>query len=125
MSYKCGQWIRPEKRLAIYLRDGLRCAFCGATIEEGAVMTLDHLLASELGGSNQKKNLVTACLSCNSSKQNKTIREWFQVLRDRGIDTEKIGQRIRRLIRKELKRYKAAAKDILEERKKGEAYAIR
>ncbi|KKK72946.1 hypothetical protein LCGC14_2898780, partial [marine sediment metagenome] len=28
-------WIRPEKRLAIYLRDGLACCYCGATVEDG------------------------------------------------------------------------------------------
>lgn len=91
------KWIRPAKRLAIYHRDGFCCAYCGAAAEDGAVMTLDHVLACELGGTNEATNLVTACLSCNSAKQDLTTREWFVVLRDRGIDTGKVGPRIRRL----------------------------
>jgi len=34
-------WIRKEKRLAIYLRDGLACGYCGQSIEDGAKLTLD------------------------------------------------------------------------------------
>src|SRR5438128_11454104 len=29
-------WIRPEKRLALYLRDGLACCYCGEAVEDGA-----------------------------------------------------------------------------------------
>jgi 5-methylcytosine-specific restriction endonuclease McrA len=96
------KWIRPAKRLAIYNRDGFCCAYCGAKAEEGIMLTLDHVVACELGGSNHETNLVTACLSCNSSKQDSTTRGWFEILRDRGIDTSKVGPRIRRLTAKPL-----------------------
>jgi len=36
-------WIRREKRVAIYLRDGCACAYCGATLEDGTQLTLDYL----------------------------------------------------------------------------------
>jgi 5-methylcytosine-specific restriction endonuclease McrA len=36
-------WIRQEKRLAIYLRDGLACGYCGDSVENGAKLSLDHL----------------------------------------------------------------------------------
>lgn len=110
------KWIRPNKRLAIYLRDGLACAFCGDTVEDGAILTLDHLTACELGGTNDASNLVTCCLSCNSSKQDRTIRAWFAILRDRGIDTNQIGAKIRRLVRKDLSAHKAAANQIIASR---------
>lgn len=110
------KWIRAAKRLAIYLRDGLACCFCGATVEDAAVLTLDHLLARELGGSNDATNLVTCCLSCNSSKQDLSMRDWFRALRDRGIDTSKLGAKIRRLTSRDLKAHKAAAKAIMTER---------
>jgi 5-methylcytosine-specific restriction endonuclease McrA len=96
------KWIRPAKRLAIYHRDGFACAYCGAHAEEGAKLTLDHIVACELGGSNEATNLITACLSCNSSKQDATTREWFEALRDFGVDTSKVGPRIRRLAAKPL-----------------------
>jgi 5-methylcytosine-specific restriction endonuclease McrA len=98
-------WIRLSTRLAIYHRDGFACVYCGEGSEEaGRGMTLDHVVACELGGSNEPSNLVTACLSCNSSKQDATTREWFQSLRDRGIDSTKIGARIRRLVKRPLDR---------------------
>lgn len=67
-------WLRPEKRLAIYLRDGLACAWCGRGVEEeGMKLTLDHLTPRSKGGSNDATNLVTACCTCNSSRGNRSI----------------------------------------------------
>ena len=43
-KYQGMNWLRPEKRLAIYIRDGLACAYCGEGIEDGATLTLDHLI---------------------------------------------------------------------------------
>lgn len=68
-------WIRPGKRLAIYLRDGLACCYCGAAVEdEGTILTLDHLRPSSSGGSNSETNLVTACHRCNSSRGKRSWR---------------------------------------------------
>lgn len=106
-SRKRGQgskWCRPSTRLAIYHRDGFCCVYCGATAESGAQLTLDHVLACELGGDNNPTNLITACLSCNSSKQDATTRQWFATLRDRGIDTAEVGPRVRRQTARKLDR---------------------
>jgi 5-methylcytosine-specific restriction endonuclease McrA len=36
-------WIRPEKRLAIYLRDGLACCYCAAvSVMEGEAGSAAH-----------------------------------------------------------------------------------
>lgn len=69
-------WIRPAKRLAIYLRDGLACCYCGEGVEDGAKLTLDHLLPHSQGGSNSEGNLVTACHRCNSARGNRDWREF-------------------------------------------------
>jgi 5-methylcytosine-specific restriction endonuclease McrA len=71
-------WIRPEKRLAIYIRDNFRCAYCGTDLgvalpEE---MGLDHLVCSSEGGSNHQSNLVTACRTCNSSRGTRPWRTY-------------------------------------------------
>lgn len=68
-----GRWIRAEKRLAIYIRDGFACAYCGRDLRNAAPadVTLDHLLPRSAGGTNDATNLVTACRSCNSSRQDK------------------------------------------------------
>lgn len=61
-------WIRKEKRLAIYLRDGLACCYCGAAVEDGTQLTLDHLRPLDSGGLNNATNLVTCCHRCNSAR---------------------------------------------------------
>lgn len=67
------KWIRKEKRLAIYVRDGFSCAYCGRDLRgaEPCEVTLDHLLPRHYGGGNEATNLITACRSCNSSRQDK------------------------------------------------------
>lgn len=71
-----GRWIRPEKRLAIYLRDGFRCLLCWRDLagETPWQVTLDHVVAIARGGSNEPSNLYTCCRSCNSSRQDSPIR---------------------------------------------------
>lgn len=105
------KWIRPEKRHAIYLRDGYCCAYCGAEDR----LTLDHLVPRELGGGHGEANLVTACLACNSARHDLPLRAWLAVLRDRGIDTDGLARRIRRLTMRPLDR--AAAKALLAARR--------
>jgi len=71
-------WITKERRLAIYIRDNFTCAYCGTSLKnsEPANVTLDHLvprnpLVAHGSGGNESTNLVTACRSCNSSRQDK------------------------------------------------------
>lgn len=75
-------WIRPAKRLAIYLRDGLACVWCGAAIEDedSPKLTLDHLTPYSKGGSNQEKNLITCCHRCNSSRGNRSVKQFAPIL---------------------------------------------
>lgn len=75
-KYQGSKWIRREKRLAIYLRDGMACAWCGMGIEDGIRLTLDHLIPHIHGGSNEATNLVTSCLTCNSSRGDRPIIEF-------------------------------------------------
>lgn len=74
----CSSWITRERRLAIYIRDEFTCCYCGTNLKnsEPADVTLDHLvprnpLVAHGNGGNENTNLVTACRSCNSSRQDK------------------------------------------------------
>jgi len=103
-------WIRQDKRQAIYLRDGYACIYCGAAVEDpGTVLTLDHLHPRNLGGGNEHTNLVTCCLSCNSSKQDLPMREWYRTLADRGVDVTDLPKKIRRHTRRVLNLKQARA----------------
>jgi len=66
-------WIRQSSRLAIYLRDGCSCAYCGATLEDGARLTLDHLTPHSHGGGNGPENLVCCCSRCNSARGARSV----------------------------------------------------
>ena len=74
-----GRWIRPEKRYAIYARDGFRCGYCTrdlSAVSRVVDRQLDHIDATVLGftkggqarKNNHQSNLVTACATCNASK---------------------------------------------------------
>ncbi len=97
-------WIAKNTRMAIYHRDGFCCAYCGIGAEQGAKLTLDHVLACELGGTNAVTNLVTACLSCNSAKQDLSMRDWLATLRTSGVNTDGMALRIRRATARKLDR---------------------
>lgn len=69
------KWIRKDKRLAIYIRDGFACAYCGTDLRQADPrrVTLDHLTPRHHGGGNEATNLVTACVSCNSSRGDRAL----------------------------------------------------
>lgn len=59
--------VSKRLRFEILRRDGHRCHYCGATAVEAA-LTVDHVTATALGGTDTPDNLVTACDPCNSGK---------------------------------------------------------
>lgn len=76
-------WIRDEKRAAIYERDGWSCVYCGRDMRAGRtrrqvqiVLSLDHLIPRCQGGDNSAHNVVTACLTCNSSRGARAWRDF-------------------------------------------------
>ena len=110
-------WIRQEKRLAIYLRDGLACCYCGSTIEDGTRLTLDHIKPYSMGGSNEPTNLVTCCHRCNSSRGNRSWTKFAGAVAEylnHGIKPEEIIGHIRNTRRRALDL--AAAKELMERR---------
>jgi hypothetical protein len=58
-------------RRAIFTRDKHTCAYCGAKEN----LTADHILPQSRGGLDEWSNLITACLSCNLKKGNRTPKE--------------------------------------------------
>ena len=52
-----------------------RCAYCGCEFDEDTLPTKDHVIPISKGGHNTKENVVPACQSCNSRKNNKIISE--------------------------------------------------
>ena len=103
-----GTWIRRERRLAIYLRDRLRCVYCAADLHGAspADLTLDHLDCRQDGGANHETNLVTACRSCNSRRAD---RPWAEFADARA--THRIERRW-----ESLEKYLILARDLIARR---------
>ena len=110
-------WIRQDKRLAIYLRDGMACAYCGATIEKGATLSLDHLQPAAKGGGNHEGNLITCCTACNSRRQDMDLSPWLQLVC--GEQHMTVGAWIVSHTALSLAPYRAEAKDIIARRRAG------
>jgi 5-methylcytosine-specific restriction endonuclease McrA len=105
-SQPTGQWIRADARLSIYLRDSFRCVYCCRDLHGAAPtdITLDHIKAKSDGGSNKPENLVTACRSCNCSRQDKPLSRFA------GPETRKD---IKRLTARAITPYRKLAKAII------------
>jgi 5-methylcytosine-specific restriction endonuclease McrA len=78
LNGKGSGWINKALRLAIYLRDSFACQYCGRDLHDAhpREVTLDHLKPQTRGGSHLPRNLVTACLSCNSRRQHTPWRAY-------------------------------------------------
>lgn len=61
--------IKRKKRAAIILRDGDICHWCDIPLDDNT-RTLDHVIPSSFGGTNELQNLVIACSDCNEGRGN-------------------------------------------------------
>ena len=63
--------------MAIYLRDRFQCLYCERKFTARCFnLTLDHVVAYVNGGSNAPSNLITACRSCNSARQDSPLADF-------------------------------------------------
>ncbi len=62
----------PFSKRNVLIRDGFRCAYCGAN---GNRLTVDHVIPRSRGGENSFENCVASCRECNTRKGSKTPRE--------------------------------------------------
>lgn len=63
-------------RRTVFARDGGRCQYCGASAEN-----LDHVIPRSKGGPHTWENVVAACRTCNTSKEDRLPHEAGMVLR--------------------------------------------
>ena len=99
--------VRKDLRLAIYLRDEFTCVYCGENLHHADPndVTLDHLTCQVDGGTNEPKNLVTACRHCNCTRRD---QRWTTFA---STESKKI---IRRNVRRSIKNHRKLAKEIIE-----------
>ena len=69
LSEREGRQPIPDRvRHEVFKRDGYRCRECGASIDEGATLEIDHIIPVANGGTNDIDNLQTLCKKCNRGK---------------------------------------------------------
>lgn len=88
-------WIRKEKREKIYTRDGHTCIYCEAKEH----LSLDHIKPQSMGGSNTESNLLTACISCNTSRQDTEINTFINTFSNPSAIRRRIAIAISRRIK--------------------------
>jgi 5-methylcytosine-specific restriction endonuclease McrA len=62
----------PLTRRHVLQRDDHSCQYCGY---KGDDLTLDHVIPRSKGGPDSWENIVTACISCNVKKGNRTPKQ--------------------------------------------------
>lgn len=58
-------------RLNVLERDNYRCQFCGATVEDGVKLHIDHIIPVSKGGTDDMDNLQVLCHKCNLAKRDR------------------------------------------------------
>jgi hypothetical protein len=109
-------WISQHKRLAIYLRDNLACVYCGDAVEQGAKLTLDHVVPVSKGGTNGGDNLVTCCHRCNTSRGNRTVVAFAEAVAgyiNHDVTADDIKVNINRQRKLALPKFIAQAKEMI------------
>lgn len=109
-------WIRQDKRLALYLRDGMSCVWCRKAVEDGITLSLDHVVPHVDGGSNHESNLVCACKTCNSSRGDRPAEMFAGVVAayvNNDFTAEDILNDIARRVSRDLKPFRAQAKEMI------------
>ena len=59
--------VTPEKRFAVFKRDGFKCVYCGRGAGD-VLLHVDHKVSRNDGGGDEIDNLGTACSLCNNGK---------------------------------------------------------
>ncbi len=65
-----------HNRIKVFERDGYRCHYCKKQLTRFSA-TLDHIQPASEGGDNSFDNLATACLRCNSQRNNQPLMDYL------------------------------------------------
>lgn len=60
--------VSKRLRYEILRRDNYCCRYCGSIAGPDVKLTVDHVLPTALGGSDEPSNLAAACQECNAGK---------------------------------------------------------
>ncbi|MGJ6961159.1 HNH endonuclease [Streptosporangium sp. G11] len=82
-----GEYGRELKR-ELAVRDGSRCFYCWAPVENPTTLTFDHYIPLRMWRTSKPQNLVLACRPCNEAKADKLPWPLVWLLLDRAREVE-------------------------------------
>ncbi len=89
--------VSMDLRKAIHRRENGRCFYCLRMLTPG-VQCLDHVVPRVRLGANSYRNLVSACLECNSAKSQRPADNFLRELyRQRRLTSLELTERLRAL----------------------------
>lgn len=68
--------INIKTRYKIFQKDNFTCNYCksqGMRSGGNAILTIDHIIPIQYGGSNEENNLQTLCIKCNIKKSDNIL----------------------------------------------------
>jgi len=69
-----GSYTKAEIKAMRIAQAGI-CAYC-AYLYDPEILTIDHIIPVDQGGSSDISNICLACDRCNKSKNNRTLEKW-------------------------------------------------
>jgi hypothetical protein len=97
--------VSKRLRYEVLRRDNFTCRYCGTTAEDGAKLTVDHVVPKSLGGLDVAENLVAACTDCNTGKSSSTPDAEF--VKQVEEDAFEWKRTVKEALRKETREYPA------------------
>ena len=81
-AYKEGRWnIHDLLEFNVAkIKENNYCWYCGKEMEPSK-LTKDHVFPRSKGGANVMDNIIMVCKTCNSSKGNMDLFEWYATVR--------------------------------------------
>ncbi len=80
--------ITKKLRFEILKRDNFRCRYCGKA-SSASSLHVDHIVPQSAGGSDDPKNLATACAECNIAKSNNPLTSVMPMASDAQVGVAK------------------------------------
>ena len=105
--------IGKVERLAIFARDGMACVYCNNAVEDGALLTLDHVVTYRDGGATDASNLITACRDCNNRRGCRSLSDFTALC---GFDLELVERRITSRLQRDMRSNRLLASRMIRKR---------
>ena len=67
----------------VFQRDEFVCQYCGiwcydSWVQNSKSVTIDHIIPIKMGGNNKVDNLITSCMKCNITKNDRVFESFEQ-----------------------------------------------